>query len=89
MTEDRRRGSFFHAAENLDRRARRMRDVRGLLLLVYLGGLAGCVVCPDKPQGAAVAPACQFTPEQEQLHQQAAADREQRLYEEWQRGDGM
>ena len=80
---------FFDADRDLDERARRMGNVRTLLLLVNLSGLAGCVVCPDRPPGAPVVAACQFTPEQEELHQQVVRERQQRLYEEWDRGGGM
>jgi hypothetical protein len=66
-----------------------MGNLRTLLLLVYLSGLAGCVACPDSPRGAPVVPACQFTPEQEALHQQVVRERQQREYDDWNRGSGM
>jgi hypothetical protein len=58
-----------------------MGRLRTLLLLSCLGGLVGCVVCPDKPPGEPVVPACQFTPAQEELHRQMVRERQERNYE--------
>jgi len=64
-------------------RRRLMISLRVTVLLAYLGGLAGCVACPDKPPGTPVDPACRFTPEQEALHRQMARERQER--ESWDR----
>jgi hypothetical protein len=58
-----------------------MGNLATLLLLPCLSGLLGCVVCPNKPPGDPVAPACQFTPEQEELHRQMVRERQERNYE--------
>ncbi|MDB5410064.1 MAG: hypothetical protein JWL84_4976 [Rhodospirillales bacterium] len=58
-----------------------MGSLRTLLFLPYLGALVGCVVCPDKPPGEPIVPACQFTPEQKELHQQMVRERQERNYE--------
>jgi hypothetical protein len=54
--------------------------LRTLMLLPCLGGLVGCVVCPDGPSGAAEPAACQFTKEQEETHTAIAHDRETRPF---------
>lgn len=66
-----------------------MNKVRIAVLLACFGGLGGCVVCPDPAPGVAVVPACQFTPEQEELHRQMVRDRQERDMELWWRGGGM
>jgi hypothetical protein len=58
---------------------------RVTILLACLSGLAGCVVCPDKPPGTPVVPACQFTPEQKEIHRQMVRERQEREYWDWER----
>jgi hypothetical protein len=78
-----------YAKRSLGPGAERMGNVRIAVLLACFAGLGGCVACPDPAPGVAVAPACRFTPEQEELHRQMARDRQERDMEMWQRGSGM